>query len=478
MARNDDRPHISLQQKIIEVLVWCDKEGAQVASLLSHTEYDSVFQEFVRRVMNYRNSYGRPPEHYVEDIADALRDNPVVQDRLLPELLLVPQRGLNPEYVLSRVGVFALEQRQKAAIHKAADIYSQGAEDRSEQVSKLFADVLAFQAQEVDPGVFLRDEKDAKEWGDRILGEVPDTMFPIGIDVLDNLKVGAREKELLLYIAPKNSGKTWFCVHMARQALLHKKNVLHISLEMGVESMMRRYTQCFYGVARSTDEFRRPELKFDKYMKDKVVGFDMESMAANKTFDSSVFLKKVDSHMIEFVHHNGALVLRQFPTGGLSMDRLLAYLDLLEKAKGFIPNVLIVDYPDLMEKKGRDYRIEIGDIFEGMRGIAVSRNMAVIAPTQGNRATIGAKRVRSSDAAEDIRKVNIADTVLTFSRTEKEASHGLGRLYLNHARDAPVGLEIVIGQSYTTGQYVRGSGMMHRDYWEAVKDFEAGDEDS
>ena len=108
--------------------------------------------------------------------------------------------------------------------------------------------------------------------------------------------------------------------------------------------------------------------------------------------------------------------------------------------------------------------------------MASERNFALVAPTQGSRSTIGAKRVRSKDVAEDISKVNTADQTLTYSQTEAEKRLGLARLFVGHARGMEDGQEVVITQAYAIGQFVLESEFMSSAYWEKMKD-EGGDED-
>jgi len=134
-----------------------------------------------------------------------------------------------------------------------------------------------------------------------------------------------------------------------------------------------------------------------------------------------------------------------------------------------VPTVLIVDYPDLMHFNKDNYRIALGTVTEELRGIAVERRLALFAPSQGNKNTMGAKYVRSKDVAEDVRKVNTADNVLTYSQTDGEKRHGLARLHVAHARNNESGDTVLITQSYTTGQFCMDSALMQRAYWDRLK---------
>jgi hypothetical protein len=169
------------------------------------------------------------------------------------------------------------------------------------------------------------------------------------------------------------------------------------------------------------------------------------------------------------------LFIKDFPTSTLTVDQLISYLDYLEEVKGFIPNVLIVDYPKLMKMDRRNRRVDLGDNVEQLRGLAGQRNMALVAPHQGTRKSMGARRVTSSMAGEDISVVQTADTVLSLQRTEAEERLNLARLSVEHARDSEGRSMIVLSQSYNTGQFVLDSAPMQQAYWDQVQDL--GDED-
>ena len=103
--------------------------------------------------------------------------------------------------------------------------------------------------------------------------------------------------------------------------------------------------------------------------------------------------------------------------------------------------------------------------------------MVCVAPHQGTRGTIGAKRVRSREAGEDISVVQTADTVLAYSRTEAEERLGLGRLSVEHTRDARGGSMILLSQALDIGQYVLNSAVMQPAYWDRLKEVGGGDDD-
>jgi hypothetical protein len=289
----------------------------------------------------------------------------------------------------------------------------------------------------------------------------------IGVRAVFDMEVEGTSNFVANGVFVHNSGKTWFCVHCGKQALLQRMKVVHISLEIDQLKVIRRYYQALFAVARRPDRLVRAVLEFDEL--NRLAGFRQKRFKPRLDFGNpkirSLLMDRIKTWGVRF----GGLVVKSFPTGFLTIDQLTGYLDYLEETQKFVPNVLIVDYPKLMRLDRKNLRIDLGHIVESLRGLGVQRNLALLAPHQGTRSTIGARRVTSAMAGEDISVVQTADTVLAYSRTAAEERMGLGRLSVEHARDSEGGSLIVMSQSYETGQYVLESAVMQQAYWERLR---------
>jgi hypothetical protein len=290
--------------------------------------------------------------------------------------------------------------------------------------------------------------------------------FPIGIKELDKANFGATAKELLLYIAPKGTGKSWFGVHMGKQGLLHRAKVLHISLEMAQERIVGRYYQSLFSVASRNAPYMKTSFEYDELKR--LLGWETVRKKPKISFQDTDIRRILREKMKPWGLRLGSIVIKDFPSGSLTMSAFNSYLDYLGSMEKFYPTLVIVDYPDLMKQDVSNLRISTGRTFVDLRGSASERNYALIAPTQGGRSSIGAKRVRSSNVSEDITKVMTADNVLTYSQTEAEKRANLARLFVNNARGVADGYEVVISQAYSVGQYALESAMMSSAYWEQM----------
>lgn len=469
----EDRLDEQLQRSVLAVLCFDDTHGAAVATQVIPTHFDTVYQQFAARVLSYRKRYGGPPgQQHIDDLAARSapgRDKDAVLVQLLPELKAIGT-DINAEYVSSRTHTFVRQQTLKAALFEAGDRWDSADDRLVPDVEAILSRALKHKSSALSVGLRLGDPRALS------FVEKPQEFVSLGMPVLDAAGIGLVPKELLLLIAPKASGKTWFCVYCGKMSLLQRKKVLHVTLEYSEEKTIRRYHQALFAVARSRDKFYRSELELDD--RGEVTGFTRKKVGPQNAFTDLGIRKILLNKMRRYgTRLDNNLIVKEFATSTLTMDQLVGYLDYLEGAEDFVPDVLIVDYPKLMKlnARGDDLRIKLGQAVEELRGLAVLRNVAVVAPHQGTRSSIGARQVRSNMAGEDISVVQTADTVLALSRTRIEEEYGLARLSVEHVRDSAGGMMLLLSQSYPTGQFVVSSAPIANEYWTRLRELVGDD---
>lgn len=449
------------------VLVFDERAGAAVAAQVSPQHFDESYREIAEKVLAYRRKYGRGPGRaHLDDLFDKkLQDNnrPSRTRQLLMDLVgIAPE--LNAEYVLARTQRFVREQQLKAALVEGNSRWEQGGDDVSTDLEGILHKALKHRSTSLDAGTFLGDEKRALRFLDRDDG----WGISYGIKQLDAIKLSMRPKEMTLYIGGKGTGKSWACVNAGKQAYKMGKRVLHITNEMSEELVTQRYLQALLGVSTHMDDFVRTEFEFNR--KGGLV--EMHTTKKMKS-DWSLFgpdaRQKLRREFQKVGTKYNRIVIKEFPSGSLTLSQLEAYLDYLEQEHRYHPDLLIIDYPDLMAQDTKNYRISLGRTFVGCRGILVDRHMAGFFPTQGNRSSLRATKVSTDMVAEDVSKLHTADIVLTYSRTEAEKERNTARLFVGNARNQRDGAVIMMSQSYDTGQYVIDSHWMQQSYWDILK---------
>jgi hypothetical protein len=455
----------SLQESILAALTFDDRYGAVIAGQVTASFFDEGYREIAEKVLDYRRKFRKAPgKTHLDDLFGRLleRGRAPRLRRMVFDLAELAH-DINGEFLVARTEDFVRQQKYKSALVQANSRFEQGGEGLANDIEGIFTSAIRSRSTTMDAGTFLSDRKRAFKFFER-----SDNGISLGIKALDDLGVVLVPKEQLLYIAPKGTGKTWCCVQVGAAGLLQNKRVLHVSLEMQEYDIAARYFQRIFAAATRPKEFIKSYLDLDE--RSVLTGWRSRRIVPNWTFADRGAQRKLRDKIRPWEPRFRNLVIKHFPSGTLTLAQLEGYLDYLEIEEGFTPNILIVDYPDLMAMDARNLRIEMGRTFVGLRGIADRRNAALFTPTQGGRETIGAKFTKSSNVTEDITKVFTADQVLTYMQTEAEYSLGLARLSVEHARNVGVNVKMVITQSYTTGQYALQSALIQQSYWDQLRE--------
>lgn len=456
----------SLQEAVLAVLAVDERYGPVVAGQVRPEHFDGALHDAAAAILAYHRQYRRPPGEgqLVPVIAGGRDDARTGSARRLAGRLISQAVTINAAYVASRTGEFVRRQTLLAAVSEATERFLSGNDDGIvDDVEGILRGALAARRTPMEAGTFLSDARSGLQFLDR-----PQEGYKLGIKPLDDAGLGLFPGELFLYVAPKNSGKSWFCVHCGRQALLQGAKVVHLTLEMDASQVIGRYYQSLFGAGWSSEKTLRAELEFDDM--DRLSGFRTKRAGPRKAFSDPDARRWLRGRIQHWGTRLGRLVVREFPSGTLTMDQLDGYLDYLEAEHKFVPHGLIVDYPDLMAIPLRDYRLGLGRLYVDLRGLCQRRSIFGVAPTQGNRSSLRAANVHADMVNEDISKVFTADAVTSYSQTEGEERLGLARLHVNYARSSARGQTVLLAQSYATGQYALQAALMRKVYWERLEE--------
>jgi len=231
---------------------------------------------------------------------------------------------------------------------------------------------------------------------------------------------------------------SWALGHCGKVSLTQRTRTLIYTLEMAKEWYATRIDMGITGMGTKNEVIVLPHLG--------------EKYTVKSVFENKATVRKA----LKFLKSlGGRLLIKGMPEGGLTLSRLKEDLDILEATRNFIPDMIIIDYADLMtpETKYNEYRHDIAEIYKGLRQIALERNCAVLTASQSNRASMGARVVSLKHFAEDIQKANIADVVLSLCQTDEEAKLSKMRIFCCKNRNGIKGFQIENWYSYHIGQF-------------------------
>jgi len=139
----------------------------------------------------------------------------------------------------------------------------------------------------------------------------------------------------------------------------------------------------------------------------------------------------------------GKLVIKQYPTKTATVNTLSAHIDKCVM-QGFKPDVVIVDYADLLRDTGQKGAVRndimLGNIYEDLRGLAGTYQIPLYTASQANRSALEEDIIEADKIAEAYSKVMVADFVVSLSRKVSDKISGTGRWHVIKNRFGPDGL--------------------------------------
>ena len=222
----------------------------------------------------------------------------------------------------------------------------------------------------------------------------------------DITKGGLGSGELGVVIAPTGAGKSMVLVHLGSKALMAGKNVVHYTLELADTVVANRYDSC-------------------------ITGFHLGEL---HVFKEQIYDKVQD---IE-----GKLIIKEYPTRSASIQTIKNHLEKM-KNRGFEPDVIIVDYADLIKPENgskEEKRHQLETIYEELRGLAQIAKCPIWTASQTNRSGLNAEVITMESISEAFNKCFVADFIFSVSRTIEDKNTNGGRIFIAKNRNGPDGL--------------------------------------
>ena len=448
----------SLQENIVVAVCFDPRSISLVANSIDLSLFESsIYRNIVSAALIYFKQFNRPiGTHLPDEFDHFLNPNSLKREAqqksemyrdVIEKVYKLYKSGFNTEYVLENLRKFIRTQNQKKSIMEAHDLIMSNASP--DEVDNVLDKYRKGGADIFDAGLFFDDPEQALAFLDR----PPDSNITTGIEHLDKYGMCPSRNQLFAFAGLSGRGKTWFLIHMAKRCILLNKRVLHISLEMPQDDLSSRYCQTLFSVSNRDETFKVPVFETDEF--GNFMDVDFDRLKADHHFKHPRIRQRLLKE-----HGKGRkrkLVIKDFPTGSLSLEALKAYLDSLANHYEFKPDLIMIDYPDLMKVKGRDKTEEMDNLFINLRGLSFKKeyDCAIAVVSQINR------QGKRSDAewfdegflTGAYSRFFHSDIFITYNQDNDERDIGLARLLVVKGRRDKTGLRVAITQSYDTGQF-------------------------
>lgn len=396
----------TFQEKLVQALLTDTKWAEQMMEVIDNNYFEVNYLKFLSdRYFSYSKKYKVFPtlQLLVTIIRDDLKTGTdvILRDQIIEYLQRIktnPDVG-DLEYIKDKSLEFCRKQALKKALESAVDqMQSNNYESIVENIKRA---VQVGTTPSVGHDFF-------KEIESRFTLLKRDTI-PTGLPELDKKEIlngGSGKGELLCVVGSSGSGKSHWLTMIGANALREGKNVLHYTFELSETAVGIRYDSNLCDID-SNEIFEQKEKVLDVYK------------------NSSL----------------GRLFIKSYPTNTASIYTLRSHIERLS-LKGFIPDVIIIDYADIMRSSRQfdSLRHELKLVYEELRAMAMELNVPIWTASQSNREGANSEVIDMTNMSEAYGKAMICDVILSVSRRPQEKASGWGRLYVAKNRAGRDGL--------------------------------------
>lgn len=470
----------AVSENVLTLLCLSREHGRLVSGLVEPRDFENeVHRTIATRAIDYWREHGRAPgkAHIADLVSDILEDKDNRRAThfrgVINGMMLLDFHGINVEYVLTSVRSLQRVSELRRGTYEAAEILERQGHHGIGEVEKVWTGILNKRRVQLDGGLLrLTDFEKALK-----LLEARKDEFVTGIRPLDHSQVAPARGTTFLFLAPPGYGKTWLAVNVGRRAVQDRKKVLHITLELEADHVLVRYLQSFFAVPRDIGErlFHSMKIKLSDDKKS-FAGLRRRKVRPAFGLTSPRAFKQIETKLDWYGRRVQNLIIQQFPMRRLDMMELAGYLDRLELAEKFVPDLVVLDYFGVVKTDPKDHRVSLGREFEEFRALMVERNMAGLTPQQINRKGMDARSVKVTHTSEDISLINTTDIAVTMSATAQEREKRLARLHVSKSRSGVDQFGALITQNYELGQFCVDAMRLEAAYWSWLDDPERNDD--
>lgn len=240
----------------------------------------------------------------------------------------------------------------------------------------------------------------------------------------------------IAYVAPEKRGKSHHLIRAAYTAARQRKKVAFFGAgDMSVAQYRKRFAALTARRPLRPGTFRIPtgiEVYTDEqkgFSRGRPTGFKEKSceswLSWKEGHDAYMHMLENDAKL-----RDDPLWISCHANSTLSVAKIKMILDQREQVDGFVPDVIVIDYADILALSGSrmEPRDQHDQNWRQLRALSLERHCLVVTATQSNRKGYEVDILRMDNMSEDKRKLAHATGVLGINVTAPEKEQGICRL--------------------------------------------------
>lgn len=213
--------------------------------------------------------------------------------------------------------------------------------------------------------------------------------------------------DLSACLSTSKAGKSWGMEGLSFAAMSCGCKVMYINLEMRDIELRQRFWRGLVNAPFTTGPvsipFFRPDKELTEDIDDAMVSYRIDHKIVNMQgvrFDN---LKQIEDTM-RMRYKQGGIKLFSLPSYTTTWADIENLYNNLVHYQNWMPDVIVVDYFDILGGKEQDYRQRLNEIWLGGRKLALDKNVHVATVSQSNATGNEGKEITLDSIAEDQRK--------------------------------------------------------------------------
>lgn len=379
---------VTKQQLLLEYMISSTDVYLRCKSITEPEYFNPEYRKAVAYIHQYYDKFSAIPsiDQIKVDTSVDLKNRTVTSDQIL--------------YCCSEIEQHCRSKALYKAIMDSVDLLERGDYGNIESLIKNAMMVS------LDADIGLSYFEDPRTRLERIAHESP-RISTGWANVDETIGGGIARSEMILFSANSGGGKSVALANLGLNFILQGLNVLYISLELQEDLIGQRYDMMISGVPTAPRMVW--ETKLDEIQ---------HSIISMKNSPTAYGTKA------------GDLQIKRMSTGTNS-NQIRAYLKEYETEKGYKPDLILLDYVDLMSP---NEKVSMNDVFtkdklsiEQLRDIGIDYNCVIGTAAQQTRGAIekDITEVTQAEIAGGISKVNTTDVYISIAMTRQQRDQGI-----------------------------------------------------
>jgi len=399
----------TFQTKVMGALLTDRDFLITISESLSDEYFENTSHQWIiKEILKYFNKYHTVPSMDAIKVEVQKIDNDVLKIAIKEQLVQAYRESEQTDilYIKDEFLGFCKNQQMKKAIVTSADLLVTNDFDSIRQIilNALKIGEVRSIGHEYEKDVETRYREDNR-------GPIP---FPW--DVFNNITQGGIGKgELGIVFGNPGGGKSWAVIAIAAHAAKLGYNVLYYTLELSETYVARRIDANLLNIP--VDQITKHRAEVEQIV---------ESLP-------------------------GKIKVKEFPSGKTTLDNIEQHIEQLKTQYEFSPDIIIIDYVDLLKNSARDRLEGTEDIYTSIRGLARELGLPIVTPSQANRTGAKSDIIEGDNIAGSYSKLMIGDVVVSLARNRKDKLEGTGRWHIMKNRLGADGMTFASKIDTSTG---------------------------